>query len=90
MWIIKFGFIVWVTEANQDPAYALWRQRFFDGGRRSHSLRDFFAAQKPFVCFKEAPKQTLCSLWTLDMLDITREGGGEAEMESGHTFLRFF
>ena len=40
------------------------------GGRRSHSLGDFFAAQKPFVCLKEAPKQTLCSLLTSDMLDI--------------------
>ena len=40
------------------------------GGRRSHSLGDFFATQKPFVCLKEAPKQTLCSLLTSDMLDI--------------------
>ena len=39
-------------------------------GRRSHFLGDFFAAQKPFVCLKEAPKQTLCSLLTSDMLDI--------------------
>ena len=41
------------------------------GGRRSHSLGDFFAAQKAFVCLKKAPKQTLCSLPTSDMLDIT-------------------
>ena len=43
------------------------------GGRRrsgSHSLGDFFAAQKAFVCLKKAPKQTLCSLPTSDMLDI--------------------
>ena len=41
------------------------------GGRRSHSLGDFVAAQKPFVCLKQAPKQqTLCSLLTSDMLDI--------------------
>ena len=33
-------------------------------------LRCFFAAQKPFVCLKEAPKQTLRSLLTSDMLDI--------------------
>ena len=39
-------------------------------GWRSHSLRDFFAAQKTFVCLKEAPKQALCSLLTSDMLDI--------------------
>ena len=36
----------------------------------AHSLGDFFATQKPFVCLKEAPKQTLCSLLTSDMLDI--------------------
>ena len=40
------------------------------GGRRSHSSSDFFAAQKHFVCLKEAQKQTLCSLLTSDMLDI--------------------
>ena len=42
------------------------------GGQRSHSLGDFFATQKPFVCLKEAPKLTLCSLQlqTSDMLDI--------------------
>ena len=40
------------------------------GGRRSHSLGYFFATQKPFVCLKEAPKQTSCSLLTSDMLDI--------------------
>ena len=34
------------------------------------SLCDFFAAQQPFVCLKEAPKLTLCSLLTSDMLDI--------------------
>ena len=28
----------------------------------SHSLSDFFAALKPFVCLKEAQTQTLCSL----------------------------
>ena len=40
-------------------------------GRRSHFLGDFFVAtQKPFVCLKEVPKQTLCSLLTSDMLDI--------------------
>ena len=42
------------------------------GGRRSHSLGDFFTAQKSFVCLKEALKQTLCSLLTSDMLDIAR------------------
>ena len=41
------------------------------GGQRSHSLGDFFAAQKTFVSLKKAPKQTLCSLPTSDMLDIT-------------------
>ena len=40
------------------------------GGWRSHSLGDFFAAQKPFVGLKEAQKQTLCSLLTSDMLNI--------------------
>ena len=40
------------------------------GGRRSHSLGDFLATQKPFVCLKEAPKQTLCSLLASEMLDI--------------------
>ena len=40
------------------------------GGQRSHSLGDFFAAQKTFVSLKKAPKQTLCSLLTSDMLDI--------------------
>ena len=40
------------------------------GGRRSHSWGDFFAAHKPFLCIKEAPKQILCSLPTSDMLDI--------------------
>ena len=37
---------------------------------RSHSLGDFFAAQNSFVCLKEAPRQTLCSLLTSGMLDI--------------------
>ena len=49
--------------------YEIW-QKAKRGGRRSHSLGDFFAAQKAFVCFKKAPKQTLCSLPTSDMLDI--------------------
>ena len=40
------------------------------GGRRSHPLGDFFAAQQPLVCLQEAPKQTLCSLLTSGMLDI--------------------
>ena len=40
------------------------------GGWRWHSLGDFFATQKPFVCLKKDPKQTLCSLLTSDMLDI--------------------
>ena len=40
------------------------------GGRRSHSLGDFFIAQKPFLCHKEAPKQTFCALLTSDMLFI--------------------
>ena len=40
------------------------------GRQRSHSLGDFFAAQKTFVSLKKAPKQTLCSLLTSDMLDI--------------------
>ena len=40
------------------------------GGHRSHSLGDLFAAQKPFVCHKEAPKQTLCLLLTSEMLDF--------------------
>ena len=40
------------------------------GGRRSHSLGDFFAAQKTFVSLKNAPKQTLCSLPISHMLDI--------------------
>ena len=40
------------------------------GGRRSHSLGNFFAAQKTFVSLKKAPKQTLCSLPTSDLLDI--------------------
>ena len=42
------------------------------GGQRSHSLGDFFATPKPFVCLKKAPKHTLCSLLTSDMLDIAR------------------
>ena len=40
------------------------------GGRRSHSLGDFVAAEEPFVSLKEAPKQTLCSLLTSDMLGM--------------------
>ena len=36
----------------------------------SHSLGDFFDLQKPFICLKEAPKQTLCTLLTLELLDI--------------------
>ena len=32
----------------------------------------FSAAQKPFVCIQEVPKQTLFSLLTLDMLDIAK------------------
>ena len=40
------------------------------GGPRSHSLGDFFAVQKPFVCLKEAPKQTLCSLLSSDIIYI--------------------
>ena len=40
------------------------------GSRRSHSLGEFVAAEKPFVNLKEAPKQTLCSLLTSDMLDM--------------------
>ena len=40
------------------------------GGQRSHSLGHFFPAQKRFVCLKEAPKQTLCSLLTSGMLDV--------------------
>ena len=36
----------------------------------SVTLVMFFATQKPFVCLQEAPKQTLCSLLTSDMLDI--------------------
>ena len=35
-------------------------------------LGDCVAAQKPFVCLKEAPKQTLCSLLTLDFRVKTR------------------
>ena len=31
---------------------------------------DFFAALKPFVCLKEAPKQTLHYLLTSEMLGI--------------------
>ena len=41
-----------------------------DGGRRSHSLDEFCAAQNPFLCPMEAPKQTLYSLLTSDMPDI--------------------
>ena len=40
------------------------------GGRRSHSLGDFFAAQKTFVSLNKAPKQTLCSLPVSHKLDI--------------------
>ena len=40
------------------------------GGWRSHSLGDFVGAQKTFVVLKKAPKQTICSLPTSDMLDI--------------------
>ena len=40
------------------------------GGWRSHSLGDFFAAQKSFGSFKKALQQTLCSLRTSHMLDI--------------------
>ena len=39
-------------------------------GWRSHSLGDFCAAQKTFETLKKAPKQTLCSLQTSDMVDI--------------------
>ena len=49
---------------------ALGGGRCGGGGRRSHSLGDFFAAQKTFVSLKKAPKQTFCSLPTSDMLDI--------------------
>ena len=31
----------------------------------------FFAAQISFVCLKDAPNQTLCSLLTSEVLDIT-------------------
>ena len=48
----------------------LFRTRVGEG-RRSLYLGDFFAAQKTFVSLKKAPKQTLCSLPTSDMLDIT-------------------
>ena len=37
------------------------------GGLRSHSLGDVSDAQEPYVCLKEAPKQTLCSLLSSDM-----------------------
>ena len=42
------------------------------GGRQSECtlLRWFFGAQKTFVSLKKAPKQTVCSLPTSDMLDI--------------------
>ena len=40
------------------------------GSPKSHSLGDFFAAQKTFLSLKKAPKLTLCSLLTSDMLDI--------------------
>ena len=39
------------------------------GSRRSH-LGDLLADQKASVSLKVAPKQTLCSLPTLDMLHI--------------------
>ena len=39
-------------------------------GQRSHSLCDVLATQKPFVCLKEVPKQSLCSLLASEMLDI--------------------
>ena len=42
-------------------------------GWRSHSLDDFFAAQNVFGSLKKAPKQTLCSLPTSDMLDIANK-----------------
>ena len=45
------------------------------GGWRSHFLGVFFVAQKPFVCPQEAPKLTLCSLLTSDMLDIASNSG---------------
>ena len=41
------------------------------GGQGSHSLGDFCDAQKTVLCLKKAPKLTLCSLPTSDMLDIT-------------------
>ena len=40
-------------------------------GWRSQSLGGFVAAQKPFVYLKEAQKQSLGSLLTSDMLDIS-------------------
>ena len=45
------------------------------GGWRSQSLGAYIYAQKLFVCLKEAPKQPLCSLLTLDMLDIASNSG---------------
>ena len=48
----------------------LFRTRGRGGRGRSQFLGDFFSAQKTFVCFKEAPKHTLCSLLTSDMLYI--------------------
>ena len=40
------------------------------GVQRSHSLDDFFAAQKTFVSLEKAPKQALCSLPISHMLDF--------------------
>ena len=52
----------------------------------THSLGDFFAVQKPFVCLQEVPKQTLCSLLTSDLLDIASNSVLKAAVSnSGHS-----
>ena len=43
-----------------------------DCGWRSHLLGDFFAALKTFVSLKTAPKQTLYSLTTSNMLEYAK------------------
>ena len=54
---------------NNGGKYDLFHTRG-GGGLRSHSLGAFTVAQKAFACLKKAPKQTVCSLLTSDMLDV--------------------
>ena len=60
----------WVKKTEESVTFSALGGVGGWGGRRAHSLGDFVAAQKPFVCLWEVPKKTLYSLLTSDMLDI--------------------